>query len=69
MTSAPSPKPGQLIPIIVGDTCRGFLYRRRGEFEAFTIDEKSVGTFGNEREAIAAILNPTRQPARGAGAS
>ena len=42
MTSAPSPKPGQLNPIIVGDTCRGFLYR--GEFESFTIDEKSVGT-------------------------
>jgi hypothetical protein len=67
MTSAPLPKPGQLIPIIVGDTCRGFLYR--GEFESFTIDEKSVGTFGNEREAIDAILNPTRQPAHRAGAS
>jgi len=58
MTAAPPPKPGQLIPVIVGDTCRGFLYRRRGEFEAFDIDERSVGTFGNEREAVGALLNP-----------
>jgi hypothetical protein len=29
MTAAP-PKPGQLIPIIVGDSCKGFLFRRRG---------------------------------------
>jgi hypothetical protein len=56
MTSAPSPKPGRLIPIIVGDTCRGFLYRRRGKFEAFTIDEKSVGIFPDEKSAIAAIF-------------
>ena len=55
-------QPGQLIPIIVGDTCRGFLHRRRDEFEAFTIDEKSVGTFSNEREAIAALLNPKDAP-------
>ena len=41
--NASSPKPGQMIPIVVGDVCQGFLYRRRGEFEAFTIDKKSVG--------------------------
>ena len=56
MTSAPSPKPGQLIPIIVGDTCRGFLYRRRDEFEVLNIDEKSVGIFSDEKSAIAAIF-------------
>jgi hypothetical protein len=62
MTAAPSPKPGQLISVIVGQTCKGFLFRRRDEFEAFTADQVSVGTFGSEREAIAAILtNPTRQ--------
>jgi hypothetical protein len=58
MTAAPSPKPEQLISVIVGNACRGFLYRRRGEFEVFDIDEKSLGTFGSEREAIGALLNP-----------
>jgi hypothetical protein len=59
MASAPSPKPGQLIPIVIGDACRGFLYRRRGAFEAFTIDEKSLGIFPDERSAVAALFpNP-----------
>jgi hypothetical protein len=50
MMAAPSPKIGQMIPIIVGNTCRGFLYHRRYcEFEVFTIDEKSVGTFPYEK--------------------
>jgi hypothetical protein len=56
--TAPSPKPGQLIPIIVGDACRGFLYRRRGEFEAFTIDEKSLGVFPDAKSAVAALFEP-----------
>jgi hypothetical protein len=58
MTSAPSPKPGQLIPIIIADVCRGFLYRRRGAFEAFTIDEKSIGIFPDEKSAVAALFDP-----------
>jgi hypothetical protein len=56
--SVPPSKPGQLIPIIVGESCRGFLYCRRGEFEAFTIDEKSLGIFPDERKAIAALFDP-----------
>jgi hypothetical protein len=58
MASGPSPKPGQLIPIIVGDVCRGFLYRRRGAFEVFDIDEQSRGIFPTEYEAIAALFDP-----------
>jgi hypothetical protein len=57
MTTAPATP---LISVMHDDRCLGFLYRRRGDFEAFTIDEVSVGTFSNER-AIAAILNPARQ--------
>lgn len=57
MTSAPPPKPGQLISIIVGDHCRGFLFRRRGEFEVFDIDTKSLGIFPDERKAIAALFD------------
>jgi hypothetical protein len=57
MTDAP-PKRGQMIPIIVGNSCRGFIFRRRGEFEVFDIHEKSIGTFGDEYAAIAALFDP-----------
>jgi hypothetical protein len=68
MMSVPPPKP-PLIPIIVGDRCCGFLYRRRGAFEAFTIDEKSAGIFATEHEAIAALFDPKGQIDHEAGAS
>ena len=59
MTSPPAPKPGQMIPIVVGNACHGFLYRRRGEFEAFTINEVSVGTFPDAKSAVATLFpNP-----------
>jgi hypothetical protein len=48
-----------MIPIVVGNACHGFLYRRRGEFEAFTINEVSVGTFPDAKLAVATLFpNP-----------
>jgi hypothetical protein len=39
--------------------CLGFLLSRGPQgVEAFTRDEKSVGTFLTEHEAIGALLNP-----------
>ena len=59
-----------LVSVVSNNRCIGFLFARGPTgIEAYTHDEKSLGTFANEREAIAAILKPTPQPARGAGAS
>jgi len=48
-----------LIPIMHENQCLGFLLSRGPQgVEAFTRDEKSVGTFLTEHEAIGALLNP-----------
>jgi len=55
MTAAPSTK-GQLIYVIVGNMCRGFLYRRRDKFEVFDIDLISRGVCPDEQSVIAALF-------------
>jgi hypothetical protein len=45
-----------MTPIIVGDSCRGFILRRRtGEIEAIDTNERSRGVFGSEAEADASF--------------
>jgi hypothetical protein len=53
--TAPASKP-PMVAVIIGNLCRGFILNRRGNFEAFNIDEQSIGTFTTESEAVAAIM-------------
>jgi hypothetical protein len=47
-----------LTPVIgEGGRCAGFLLRRRGEIEAFTVDEVSIGSFTAVLDAVEAVLD------------
>jgi len=47
------------ISVMHDGQCIGFLFARgRQGVKVFTRDEKSVGTFPTEREAIGTLLNP-----------
>ena len=47
-----------MTPVIVNKRCIGHvLARGKAGFEAFDINDKSVGLFADERAAIAALLN------------
>ena len=61
-----------LTSVMYDGRCIGFLFARGPQgIEVFTRDERSVGTFPTEQEAIGALLNPkgARSCDRGAGAS
>lgn len=46
-----------LISVLINDRCIGYLIRRgRDGFEAFDSDDRSLGMFADEREAIAAVM-------------
>jgi hypothetical protein len=48
-----------LVSVYDGRTCLGFvLARGKLGFEAFTADERSLGTYATQREAAAAIGEP-----------
>jgi len=48
-----------LTSIMHGNRCIGFLLHRGQQgIEVFTRDERSVGTFLTEQEAISVLLNP-----------
>jgi hypothetical protein len=45
--------------VIYGDTCRGFVLNRgRNGFEAFDIDQHSLGIFPSERDAVGVLFEP-----------
>jgi len=47
-----------LIPIMRGNCCLGFLLRRGPKgIEAYAGDERSLGIFTNEDDAVAAVLD------------
>jgi hypothetical protein len=56
MTNTPSPT----VSVYSGRVCLGRVLRRgRAGFEAFDIDQKSLGTFLTQREAVAAVPDHT----------
>ncbi len=55
MTSRPDTE--LLIPVVVGSVCVGhILVRGIGGFEAFTRDDKTIGTFRTREEAVGALM-------------
>ena len=46
-----------MVPVIIEGKCKGFILRCRHEYEAYSIDEVSLGTFASEHAALGAILN------------
>jgi hypothetical protein len=56
MTAATNKK-SPMAPVVYGDKCRGFVFNRgRDGFEAYDIDEHSLGVFTDERAAVAALF-------------
>jgi hypothetical protein len=49
-------KPGSWASVLYQDHCYGFVINRRGGFEAYDIDEHSLGVFPDERAALATIF-------------
>ena len=45
-----------MISVISNRGCVGFVIRRRHEFEGFDRDQKTLGLFDSEHDAIDAIL-------------
>ena len=46
-----------MVSVITGTICIGFvLSRGKAGFEAFNADQRSLGTFATEREAVAAVM-------------
>jgi hypothetical protein len=60
VTAFPSPSPDaesdQWVPVTYGDSCIGFLMRKRDQFEAFTINSESAGLFDDEATAVGALF-------------
>jgi hypothetical protein len=55
MTAAKPTAP--LVSVYSGSTCIGFVLGRGvSGFEAFDADQRSLGTYPSEREAVAAVL-------------
>jgi hypothetical protein len=55
MTSAASTSP--MVSIYDGQRCVGFVYARgRTGFEAFTVEQQSLGIFATQREAATAVM-------------
>jgi hypothetical protein len=55
MSAATSTSP--MLSIYDGQRCVGFVYARgRTGFEAFTADQRSLGTFRTQREAATAVM-------------
>jgi hypothetical protein len=51
-----SSKPAPLVSVYDGQQCIGFILARgRSGFEAFTADEKSLGTYTSQRDAAEVI--------------
>jgi hypothetical protein len=56
-------KPSPMVSVFAGKVCISFMLDRgRGGFEAFDINECTVGTFASQRQAADAICE--RQSAR-----
>jgi hypothetical protein len=45
-----------MISVISTNGCCGFVLKRRHQFEAFDRDQKSIGLFDNQQDAIDAVL-------------
>ena len=45
-----------MISVVATGGCAGWVLRRRHEFEAFDADQKSLGLFNTEREALDTVL-------------
>jgi hypothetical protein len=55
MTTAPSTSP--LLSVYDGQCCIGFVFTRGKQgFEAFTADQRSLGTFLSQRDAAVAVM-------------
>ena len=53
---APGADVSAMISVISNRGCVGFVIRRRHEFEGFDRDQKTLGLFDSEHDAIDAIL-------------
>lgn len=61
------PAAAAMLSVFDGRECVGFLLRRgRAGIEAFTADEKTLGTFATEREAATACWGAARGQAEAA---
>jgi len=55
-TADPRPAPPSVVSVYDGRECVGFVFARgKTGYEAFNRDERSVGVFKTQREAVGAI--------------